>query len=262
MIGASLAAGGVAGALVGAVVIRRRRHYRRLAAALEMALSPGARFDIHHPAPVFDGWLARVAEFLPQPQFELIRREAEALARVERNYVPAHKKGGTIAYETLISTAPAIVSLYHSKTLQDFISRTVGVKVIPTPLHDQSSLSVLVYERPGDHIGWHYDHNFYRGRHFTVLLPLHNRGHDANGLSHAHLSARLGGVETPLPTAPNTLIMFEGAKVLHKVSALAADERRIVLSMTYCTDARANLPQAAARRIKDTAFYGVRALWT
>ena len=47
--------------------------------------------------------------------------------------------------------------------------------LVPTPLHDQSSCSVLVYEKPGDHIGWHYDHNFYKGRHFTVLIPIVNR---------------------------------------------------------------------------------------
>jgi hypothetical protein len=32
------------------------------------------------------------------------------------------------------------------------------VRVQPTPIHDQSSLSVLFYDRPGDHIGRHYDH--------------------------------------------------------------------------------------------------------
>lgn len=262
MIGASLAAGGAAGVLIGAVAIRRRRHYRRLDAALRCALVSAPRFDAGHPPARFDDALATVGDFLPPAQFDLIRREAETLAGVERNYVPTHKKGGTIAYETVIASAPAIVGLYHSHAMQGFVSRTIGVNVIPTPLHDQSSLSVLVYERPGDHIGWHFDHNFYRGRHFTVLLALENRGSDEGSLSHARLAARLAGVDTAVATPPNSLILFEGAKVLHKVSALEAGERRMILSMTYCTDARANLSQAAARRIKDTAFFGLRALWT
>ena len=43
---------------------------------------------------------------------------------------------------------------------------------------------MIVYEKPGDHIGWHFDHNFYRGRHFTLLIPVVNQGRDG-GLSAA-----------------------------------------------------------------------------
>ncbi len=143
-----------------------------------------------------------------------------------------------------------------------FVSRITGVEVRPTPLHDQSSLSILIYERPGDHIGWHYDHNFYRGRHFTVLLPVVNRGNAADGLSHARLRAKTAGGETELATPPDTLVVFEGARVVHKATPLAAGERRVLISMTYCADPHANVAQAVARRLKDTAFFGVRALWT
>ncbi len=51
------------------------------------------------------------------------------------------------------------------------------------------------------------------------------------------------------------------SKLEQRLGLRYADERRIILPMTYSTDARAQLTQAAARRI-DTAFYGVRALWT
>ena len=66
--------------------------------------------------------------------------------------------------------------------------------------------------------------------------------------------------ETPL--GPNTLVVFEGALVHHQVTPILEGERRIILSMTYCTDPRAHWWQAASRRIKDTAFFGIRALWT
>jgi hypothetical protein len=73
-------------------------------------------------------------------------------------------------------------------------------------------LSLLFYDKPGDHIGWHFDHKFYWGRHFTMLVAIHNEGRAAGGLSHAILNARVGG--------------------------------------------------GATRRMKDTAFFGIRALWT
>ena len=79
------------------------------------------------------------------------------------------------------------------------ISDIARLQIEPTPLHDQSSCSVLFYEKPGDHIGWHYDHNFYKGRHFTVLIPLINRGREANGLSQARLKVRQNRYERVIP---------------------------------------------------------------
>ncbi len=255
----------VTGGIAGAIGFRRARHYKRLEARLDKvkqaSLSPSADFS-RHPVPSFANRIAAIPDFLDAQQFATLRAETEALSGAERSYVPTHKKGATIAYETLIEHAPEITALYHSGDMAAYVSRIAGVAVRPTPLQDQNSLSILIYERPGDHIGWHYDHNFYRGRHFTVLLPVVNCGSAADGLSHAQLRAMTGRAEASFPTPPNTLIVFEGAKVLHKATPLAAGERRVLISMTYCADARANLAQAVARRLKDTAFFGVRALWT
>ncbi len=161
--------------------------------------------------------LCVLPDVLPRPDFDALAVEIEGFVDTERNYVPTHKKGGTIAYETLRAKAPRVTAFYQSPALQRSISNIVEVEVGPTPLHDQSSLSVLYYERPGDHIGWHYDHNFYKGRHFTVLLPILNCGADG-GLSAAKLMVRKGREEKVIETPPNTLVVFEGAKVLHKVT--------------------------------------------
>jgi hypothetical protein len=267
-----------AAAAVGFTYARRRR--LRLYQDLESRLArvgdaaPGldALLDAHlsvlaqRTLPRFDERFATVPDVLPAPAFAALKAEAERMVAPERSFLPTHKKGGTVAYETLIASSPAIVALYHSQGFHDFISRLVGVAVQPTPINDQSSLSVLVYDKPGDHIGWHYDHNFYRGRHFTVLIMLTNAGHAADGLSHGELRAQVGGQDTRHEIAvraqPNTLTAFEGARVRHKATPVAADELRLVLSMTYCTDPRALWWQGVSRRIKDTAYFGVRALWT
>lgn len=191
-----------------------------------------------------------------------VSEEASTLVQTERSYLPIHKKGGTVAYETLFAKAPTIVSLYRSPTMQDIVTRVVGVPVCATPDHDQSSCSILFYERPGDHIDWHYDHNFYRGRHFTVLIALENRGGSPDGLSAANLLVDIAGEEQAIPTPPNTLVIFEGAKLMHKVTPIKDGERRLMLSMTYCTDPSSSVLQGIARRVKDTAFFGLRALWT
>lgn len=244
---------------------RRGRLYKRLDEQIQRIrglVGFDLREAVARPIPSFKDRLAVLPAFLPLAVFEALRREAESLVLPERSYVPTHKKGGTIAYETLIQAAPQIVSLYHSTVMMKFVAEIVGETLIPTPLNDQSSLSLLVYERPGDHIGWHYDHNFYRGRHFTVLLALDNRGRAQGGLSHAALKARAGGQELTVVTSPNTMVVFEGAAVRHKVTPILEGERRLILSMTYCTDPGASIVQGVTRRIKDVAFFGPRALWT
>lgn len=210
----------------------------------------------------FDDRIVQLNDVLDEETFSALEQEVALLSQAERSYLPTHKKGGTVAYETLIQTAPAAVRIYTSPSMQNLISSIVGARVVLTPINDQSSLSLLIYERPGDHIDWHYDHNFYRGRHFTVLLPIVNRGREPGSLSATRFQVKRGDTITEFATPPNALLVFEGAKVLHKATPLAQGERRVVLSMTYCTDPRSSIWQGIVRRIKDTAFFGIRALWT
>jgi hypothetical protein len=219
-------------------------------------------FALDSPLPSFAQRLAMMDSVLPWEDFARFVAEVEDLVETERSYLPAHKKGGTVAYETLERQAPSLVEAYRSAQLCSLVSDVVRLKVEPTPLHDQSSCSVLFYEKPGDHIGWHYDHNFYRGRHFTVLVPMVNRGREPHGLSQARLMARQNGRDQIIPTPPNSMIVFEGARVRHKVTPIGEGERRIIWSMTFCADPRNSALQGVARRVKDIAFFGLRALWT
>jgi hypothetical protein len=258
-------AGAVAAAGFAYVRQQRVRLYRDLEAHLARIVDgpvPDLGDLAHREPPRFVDRFAVMPDLLPARAFAALKAEAEGLVAPERSFVPAHKKGGTVAYETLIASAPAVVSFYHSADFQDFISRLIGSPVRATPINDQNSLSVLFYNKPGDHIGWHYDHNFYRGRHFTILITIVNEGHSADGLSHAELKARIGGQEIAVRTRPNTVVVFEGARVRHKVTPVESGERRLILSMTYCTDPRAWWWQGISRRLKDTAYFGVRALWT
>ena len=255
----------VIAAAVAVPLVRRRQLYARLGQKLAVlaGVPPEGLAAISvSPTPDFSARLATIDNFLPAATLAAVTAEAERLAAPERSYIPTHKKGGTVAYETVIGQAPALAALYQSAEMRGFVSRLTGVPVVPTPIQDQSSLSVLVYEKPGDHIGWHYDLNFYRGRHFTVLLPVVNRGSAASGLSHALLTAALPSGDLDITTPPNKLVVFEGAKVKHKVAPVIEGERRMVISMTYCADPRERWWQGVARRVKDTAFFGVRALWT
>lgn len=205
--------------------------------------------------------LTRLENFVT-PQCLAVLRE-EALAHVcdmKRTFIPTHKKGATLAYEQIHTLAPHCLAFYHSPDVQRWVSTITGVPVYPTPDQDQSSLSLLSYHEPGDHINWHYDHNFYRGRHFTVLLSLVNEG--PQGVSRGTLQRQLpDGREQNYDTSPNVLIVFEGAKVRHRATPVGDGERRVILSMTYCADPQISRLKELIRRCKDTAFFGLRALW-
>lgn len=206
--------------------------------------------------------LIRVENFVAAETLAILQKEAtDNFPRLERSYVPVQKKGETLSYESIQRHAPFCLGVYHSREVRELVERIVGEPILPTPLQDQSSLSLLCYRSAGDHINWHFDHNFYCGRHFTVLLCLWNRGPEG-GRSKCRFEYVGAGDEVETVEMPeNSLVVFEGARIRHRATPLGPNELRVILSMTYSTDPRTKWPREALRRIKDTAFFGVRALW-
>jgi len=271
-----IATAGVLAAVVAAAVLLwhrrgRNRMYAGLAAGqadvpdrarLELEVGQLPR-DARSLASEFeDERLIRVNQFVAPAMLTRLRDEAlSGIPHMDHSFIPLHKKGHTLSYEQIMRRAPHLAGFYHSRSLQRWVSTVTGTTVSTTPVQDQSSLSVLCYKDAGDHIDWHYDHNFYRGRHFTVLLALVNRS-TGGGASHSRLERQLpGGTAQTIDMPENTLVLFEGARVRHRVTPIAGGDLRVVLSMTYCDDPRISRVKELARRVKDTAFFGMRALW-
>jgi hypothetical protein len=240
----------------GALAARReetvRRHRPEIAATVDPR-SLRAAFERDR--------IVRVDGFLAPESLARLRAEYRAnRERVERSYLPMHKKGGTLSYENIQRHAPACLALYHSPELRRWLSEVIGAALQPTADHDQSSCSLLYYDEAGDHINWHLDYNFYRGRHFTILISLANQAADGGVSSGRLMRKTAGGDVVELDTSENVLVIFEGAKVLHRASRVEQGDERVMLSMTLCTDPRIGWVKELARRIKDTAYYGPRVL--
>lgn len=212
--------------------------------------------------PAFTNHIVSIGNFLPR--LTLLRLQNSALTQpsIERSYIPGHKQGGTVSYAMLHTTAPEIIAFYLSPALHRICSAIVGTPVMPTPIHDQVSCALLFYDRVNDHIGWHYDYNFYHGRHFTALLSLWNQHLTEERLSSARLVVSTKGHRIDIPTPVNTFVLFEGAYIYHQVTRLGAQEKRVLLSMTFCTDPTSSTFKNALRKCKDTAYFGLRALWS
>lgn len=246
----------------------RAGHYRSLARSRaetikghEPTLDSSPDLDKLH-AEFEQNLIARVEHFLDETSLERLCEESKQnVSHMVRSYIPGHKKGATLSYEQIHHTAPYCLAFYHSPEVQQIVSKIVGEKLGPTADHDQSSLSILCYDQEGDHINWHFDHNFYKGRHFTILLSLVNRA-SAGGVSACQLLYKNDeGEEVAVDTSENSLIVFEGARVLHKASKTSEGDVRMLLSMTFATTPKIGWFKDSIRRFKDTAYYGLRVIW-
>src|SRR5215475_15353544 len=71
-------------------------------------------------------------EFLFHPQFlppAVVERLLEDVERLEpglnRNYIPRHKKGGSVSHFAIADGGPAIYAFYRSEAFRAFLSRLV-----------------------------------------------------------------------------------------------------------------------------------------
>jgi hypothetical protein len=180
---------------------------------------------------------------------------------LNRNYIPGHKKGGSISSYTLFEKAPAIVALYRSPALIEFLSRLAGARLLLCPEQDPHACALYFYTEPGDHIGFHYDTSYYRGARYTVLIGLVER-------STSRLVCRLykddparTTQELALATDPGCLIFFNGDKLYHAVTPLGEGEERIVLTLQYVTNPEMGLFKRLFSDLKDGfAYFGMRTL--
>lgn len=200
---------------------------------------------------------------LPQRVVDQFLHEVELLTPdVNRNYVPGHKKGASVSFYAILRQAPAILSLYRSPAWLLFLSRIVEEPLMLCPEDDPHSCALYYYQQPGDHIGFHYDTSYYKGKRYTVLLGLVERS------EHCRLVARVckqGETEeireTRIPMDPGTFVFFNGDKLWHAVTPLGKGEERIILTLQYVTNQEMGPFKKMFSNLKDAvAYFGPAAL--
>jgi hypothetical protein len=199
-------------------------------------------------------------DFLPREVMALWDGELELLKpHIHRNYIPKHKKGGSVGYETVRAAAPAINAVYQSPALLALIRGIVDAKVQECPRSDAHRCALYAYTEEGDHIGWHYDTSYYKDRRWTLLVgfqdqsssrlvcKLHTR-HPGHDIEHLELKVQ-----------PGTLVLFNGDKVHHAVTPTRAGEFRYIISMQYVTSTAMNPFLRLFSNLKDSfAYFGVK----
>ncbi|MDQ8153807.1 MAG: 2OG-Fe(II) oxygenase [Gemmatimonadota bacterium] len=188
--------------------------------------------------------------------------EANALrARINRNFVPGIKKGGSVSWFDVMAEAPAIRDFYRSDALLAWLRAVTGEALVTCPDSDPHACALYYYTEAGDHIGWHYDTSFYRGKRFTVLLGLVQRSRSELVARLHYRTAGEKASEVRLSTEPGLLVAFDGDRCWHKVTPSGDGDDRVVLSMEYVTDRRMGALPRLVSNVKDAvAYFGIRGL--
>jgi hypothetical protein len=228
---------------------------RTLAAHLRGFDTPSLRREF-----VGQGSFLSLPVFLPpEVTAGLVAAVAAVEGSVNRNYLPGHKQGGSVSRHILDEWAPYIAELYRSPALLAWLGELAGERLQVSPPGDAHAYALYFYTRAGDHIGWHYDTSYYRGRRYTLLLgvidesscrleyELHTREPDAATVS--------GSMQYP----PGALVFFDGDKLRHRITPARAGERRISLTFEYVTDPRMHAGWRLISNMKDAlAYFGLR----
>jgi|ERR1051326_9214721 hypothetical protein len=181
---------------------------------------------------------------------------------INRNYIPRHKKGGSVSYYALREQAPAILTLYRSPAFLDFMRRVTNTSVDRCPESDPHACALYYYTEPGDHIGFHFDTSYYKGTRYTVLLGLVERS-SSRLVCQIHKDDPARMREVALATEPGTLVLFNGDKLWHKITPLGEGEERVSLTLEYVTDPGMTPAKRFVSNMKDAiAYFGFRSVFT
>ena len=116
-------------------------------------------------------------------------------------------------------------------------------------------MNILIYDKPGDFISWHFDPNHYIGMRLTILISIVNKGKgkDSSSLSSSFLQYKLRGSNEihSIQMKPNSILIFDGSQIEHKATGIDEHERRIVLSFTYCDICRETVLGNFVKRCKE-----------
>lgn len=205
-----------------------------------------------------------VEDFLPASvQQALLDATKASRGDLNRNYIPGHKKGGSVSRHTIDRLAPVIANLYRDPALIGWLEAVCGERLQFSPADDPHAYALYFYTEPGDHIGWHYDTSYYQGRRYTVLLGVVDQSsarlqYRLHTRPSVHVSERTP-VDGEIALKPGALVLFNGDQLYHRITPLGANEERIALTFEYVTDPRMTPWRRLISNLKDSfAYFGFR----
>ncbi len=203
-------------------------------------------------------------DFLPSACLQTLLAALPGLApQVHRNYIPHHKKGGSVSRFALDAAAPQFAELYHLPALLTLLRALTEQALQICPAEDPHAYALYYYTEPGDHIGYHYDTSYYAGARYTVLLGLLE---DSRCRFEYQLYTKDPARTTEIASlqlAPGMLVLFNGDKLYHRVTPLGHQEQRIALTLEYVTSSQMHPARRFVSNMKDSiAYFGFKQVFS
>ena len=197
-----------------------------------------------------------IENFLTDPIIDLMLEDLERLRpSIHRNFIPNHKKGGSVSRFEIDRFGKVIPYAYRDPTLFAFLNGLAGGDLQECPRGDPHTYALYCYTEPGDHIGYHYDNSYYKGRRYTLLLGLINESSSMLECELYRDSPHRTVQKLSIALSPGTLVFFNGDRLYHRVTPLGKDEERIALTMEFVTDIRMNWFLRLVSNMKDSIAY-------
>jgi len=165
------------------------------------------------------------------------------------NFCYIKKRQKAISIKMLEQRIPEIIEWY--KRLPAYVSKLIEIPLQITPIGQPNSLSLVVYEKEGDFIDWHFDTNHYNGRYFTLLVPITFEPTCGN-YQYKDAEEQVQTVELALGEA----VIFEGDRVFHRGKELCRNQRRVILSCTFTTSQDMSLSEVMLNTVKNWGIFG------
>jgi hypothetical protein len=200
------------------------------------------------------GELVVLRDLVPRALCERALAEIDR-ARPTRSRVPFVRAAQHVGWRALQRIAPLSAAIYKSPVFLDWMTDLVGRPLQLKDPEDDHACATYEYERKGDGMQFHYDTcGCDDGASFTQLLSLHDRS-SQRLMVDLHTTDGQPVERRTIQTLPGTLVVFCGSKVWHGVSPLGHDERRVILSMSYATDASMPPWTRLYENLKDAILY-------
>jgi hypothetical protein len=198
--------------------------------------------------------------FLPRESLDPLLATLPSLeAHVHRNFIPGHKKGGSISRFDLDRHAPSFAALYRAPELASFIRSLCQQDLLLCPDDDPHTYALYYYTEPGDHIGFHYDTSYYRGQRYTALFGLVDESSCRLEYELFREDPERETVRGEISLSPGTFALFNGDKLYHRISPCGTGERRVALTFEYVTDRSMHPLRRFVSNMKDSiAYFGFR----
>ena len=211
-----------------------------------------------------------IDDFLPKRVLETLLPHVErAVPKIHRTRIPGQKKGGSVPRNLLSepqcqsSGFGGFGELYSSPELLSFLEDITGEALVECPPDDLHGYTLYCYTETGDHIGWHFDTSFYRGKRFTLLIGLVENSSCRLECEHFRRDPNHQSVHASYTLKPGTLAIFDGDHLWHRITPLTpGDSDRFALTMEFVTDPSMSPLRRLISNVKDaSAYFGFKAVF-